>query len=88
MPERIVDALEAVQIEEQQRHLFVVTRSQRYREIEAVQQQVAIGQAGQLVVIREAPGLLHRFRQERIFLLEQRTPTLKSIELPQCCAEP
>ena len=38
MPECIVDVLEAVQIEEQQRYVLTVTLSQRHRKIEVVQQ--------------------------------------------------
>ena len=57
MPESVIDTLEAVQVEQEQHHLLVLTRRLSHRLLEPVQQQPAIGQSGKLVVIGEVAYL-------------------------------
>ena len=64
MAERIVDVLEAIQIEEQHRDLLAVARRQGDRLADAVVQQHAVGQAGQEVVLGRM-GHLQRHRPGR-----------------------
>ncbi len=51
--ERIVDRLEAVEVEEHQRHATLHAVRMRLRLGDAVAEQQAIGQAGQRVVVRQ-----------------------------------
>ena len=57
MSESVIDALEAVQVEQEQHHLLVLARSLSHRLLEPIQQQPAIGQSGKLVVIGKVADL-------------------------------
>ncbi len=65
MAARIVEHLEAVDIDQQQRAVGSLAQRQRQRQIQAVFEQHAIGQSGQRVVMRQPDQLLvaglHRF---------------------------
>src|SRR3546814_2545313 len=53
MATRIVDVLEAVQIDEQQRQRAVAAPTKRNRLIDAIKKQAAVGQPGEAVVQRQ-----------------------------------
>ena len=57
MPVRIVDLLEPVEVEEQQRHMPIPSCCQSHGLVVPVQQEATIREAGQLVVIREPARL-------------------------------
>jgi hypothetical protein len=82
MPERVVDFLEVVQVDEQQAHVLVVSSSQSDRQIEVVQQRVTVGQARQLIVVRKTLRLLHGLRQGYCLPFAQPIALPHSIELP------
>jgi hypothetical protein len=52
-----------------------------------IQQQVAIRQPSQLIVIREVLRFGRGFCQQQRFLPAQRVHTQDSFDLPQCCIE-
>ena len=83
MPQQIVDALESVKIEEQQCHLLVLARCPRRCLIEAIQQQSAIGQAGELVVMCKPARLRHRLCELSHFLLQKFISFLERVDLTQ-----
>jgi hypothetical protein len=56
MPQPVIDALERVQIDQQQRDLLVLPYSLRNRLAEPVTEQTAIGEPGQLVVAGQRKG--------------------------------
>ena len=53
MAERIVDRLEMVEVEEQYRELIAAAACQRKQAFELLQQQHAVRQAGQRIVVRQ-----------------------------------
>ena len=53
MPERVVDLLEAVEVEQQQRQRRALAVGDARRLVETVVQERAVGQVGQRVVIRQ-----------------------------------
>ena len=69
MSQRIVDVLEAVEIQEQHRDLLPVARRQGDRLADAVVQEHAIGQAGQEIVLGRM-GHLQRHRARRAHVAE------------------
>ncbi len=58
MTEGVVDALEAIQIEEHDGHALLVALGLGQGLIETVEQQAAVGQAGQGVVVGHMPDAL------------------------------
>src|SRR5882672_7603283 len=84
MSERIVDALEPVQVKEQQRNLLLLPRSKSHHLLETVQQQCAIRQAGQLIVMRVPARLRDRLRKPNQLLLEARPLLEERVDLLQC----
>ena len=73
----------AVKIEEQQCHLLVLARCPRRCLIEAVQQQSAIRQAGELVVMCKPARLRHRLCELSHFLLQKFISFLERVDLTQ-----
>ena len=55
VPERVVDGLEAIQVDEDHRRAAVAFARRRQRVVEALVQQPPVGQAGQRVVVRKVP---------------------------------
>ena len=58
VPERVVDVLELVEVEEQEGHQLVVPASLDERLLQPVLEQGAVGQVRQGIVVREVPDLL------------------------------
>src|SRR4051794_29966323 len=58
MAKRVVDVLEVVQVDQQQCHLFTRTTGTCQRLAHALAQEIAIGQAGQLVVVGQIADAL------------------------------
>ncbi len=58
MAEPIVDTLEVIQVQKQQRAVTPMALSSRQRALEAIQQQAPIGQIGQHIVVGAAMDLL------------------------------
>src|ERR1700730_7085527 len=72
MSKGVVDGLESIQIEEQQRHQLMLPCRLSHRLVETVQQQTAIRKAGQLVVICELARLRHCLAQQSNFFPSKR----------------
>src|SRR5882672_11668912 len=87
MSKRIVDALEPVQVKEQQRNVLLLPRSESHRLLETVQQQCAIRQAGQLIVMRAPVRLRDRLRKPNQLLLEARPLFEERVDLLQRCSQ-
>ena len=80
----VVDGLEAVDVDVEQRETFLVALGAFERGVEAVEEQDAIGQAGERVVLRlvahqrlDAPALGDLFLQLLVALLESGKQALK-----------
>ena len=58
MAERVVDVLEVVEVELQHRHRPPVAPRLRHREAETIEEQRAIGQLGQEIVVRQPPDMV------------------------------
>ena len=58
VPERVVDVLEVVEVEDEERHGRPVALRPRQGEVEVLGQQRAVGQAGERVVVGQAGDLL------------------------------
>ena len=89
MPESVVDALESIQVEEQQCDLRALSRALSHRLIEPVEQQASIGQTGELIVVRHVTHLRllscesqKALLETQIALHERFDPLLSDSQLP------
>jgi 3-methyladenine DNA glycosylase/8-oxoguanine DNA glycosylase len=72
MAEGVVDVLEAVEIDEQDRQSGLVAVGTLQRLVQAVAEQQAVGQAGQRIVVRLVIELIVRVRSS---VMSEKTPT-------------
>jgi hypothetical protein len=85
MPKRVVYLLEPIQVEEYYRYLIALPFGVPYGLAETVQQQAAVGKAGQLVTIRE-PACFRRLScQQDHCSAQKRISSLEVIDLLQRC---
>src|SRR3546814_5420085 len=72
MATRIVDVLEAVQIDKQQRQRAVAAPTKRNRLIDAIKKQAAVGQPGEAVVQSQLAVAALALRQRQVGRLQLR----------------
>ena len=84
MSEPVVDALELVQVEEQQPHLLVLSRGLSGRLCEPVDQQAPIGQPGEPVMIGKAAHPRSVSPHSKQLLREPRIAASKHLDLLPC----
>src|SRR5262249_11754123 len=68
VPKRVVDLLKAVKIKEHQAYQSAYAPRARYRLLQAVAEQIAIGQPGQNVILRELREALLGLAPLRLFV--------------------